>query len=223
MVARSKLRQAYDIFALLAVLHLLVIGGVAAAAALTGAVSSDKLQRMVEIMRESDTPEEESEGEGAAASESGEGEAVAEANAPKAHADQEILRREAVRAKEELGQRLAQVNRALLMVTMKREEFERQQAEAAKREEAMTAQRDEEGFHKLVGIFDGLSPKIASEMLLGMESPDEAAKILAQMDERKARKVVEAAKKSNKMQQMGDLLERVKEVAPSRSASLAEG
>jgi len=72
----------------------------------------------------------------------------------------------------------------------------------------------------MVEIYNGLSPKVAVEMLLSMPEPDDAARILLAMDGRKAKKLVEAAKKINRMDTMQDVLQRVREVAPRRSDEL---
>ena len=221
MAGRSTFRRVYELVALLALLHVLALGGVVTAAALSGGVTGEKVRRMVAIMRDEEVGETEE------APQQQEAEVVqtkvAEDASVETQVNEEIMRREAVRIKEELAQRLAQVNRALLLATMKREEFERRQADAADREQAVASERDQAGFSKLVEIFNGLSAKVAVEMLLDMDEPDDAARILMEMDARKAKKLVEAAKKANKLQKMQSVLERVRELSPVRSDELETG
>ena len=56
--------------------------------------------------------------------------------------------------------------------------------------------------------------------LLAMSEPDDAARILLEIQTRKAKKIVEAAKRGNQMERMKAILKRVREVAPDRSAEL---
>ena len=78
-------------------------------------------------------------------------------------------------------------------------------------------------FNKQVEIYGGLAPKIAVQHLLGLSDADEAARILLEMDTRRAKKIVEAAKHPEHMQQMKIILQRLREVAPDRSSELGTG
>ncbi len=227
MAVKSTFKKAYELIALLALLHVLVLGGVVGAAVLTGGVDGEKIRKMADVLRDKEEeidPETEGEAQSkdadvALASDSSTGKAVKDA-AAESQLKEEIQRREAQRIKDELSQRAAQVNRALLLFKMKVEEFEQMKAASAAKDEAVAEERDEEGFKKLVAIFDSLSAKVAAEMMLDMENEDDAARILLQMDERKAKKLVEAAKKLNRLEKMQDILQRVREVAPTKSDAL---
>jgi len=222
MKSRSLLKRVYEMAALLALLNVLVLGGVVAAAVATKSVTGEKLERMMDILREQEPAPEEEEDTSAEAEKPTQAASVIAADDASAQSQvsEEVMRREAARVKEELDQQLALVQRAVMVHSMKSEEFEHRQAEAAKQEQDISNERDEAGFTKMVEIYNGLSPKVAVEMLLSMPEPDDAARILLAMDGRKAKKLVEAAKKINRMDTMQDVLQRVREVAPRRSDEL---
>ena len=92
--------------------------------------------------------------------------------------------------------------------------------DAREEEQALHQQRLEDGFKKQIAIYESLAPKIALEHLLAMPDPDEAAKILLEIQTRQAKKIVETAKRGDRMKRMKTILQRVREVAPDRSAEL---
>ena len=53
-----------------------------------------------------------------------------------------------------------------------------------------------------------------------MNGTEEAARILIEMEVRKAKKIVEVAKRGDQLRQMQRILERVRVVAPERSSDL---
>ena len=53
-----------------------------------------------------------------------------------------------------------------------------------------------------------------------MNDPDEAARILLEMEARRAKKIVEVAKRGDQLRRMQRILERVRAVAPERSSDL---
>ncbi len=218
----SIFRRAYDAVALFALLNMLALGALAAILVMSGAVNVEKAQRVVAVMRgdeppptEAAVPEQPAKAmTNAGGAETG-GDVVAESER-----DAEILRRESERIKAELDQRLALNNHILLRVMTEREGFQEKREQAKKQQQASYDQRHEEGFKKQIAIYESLAPKIAVEHLLAMSDPDEAAKILLEIQTRKAKKIVEAAKRGDQMKKMKTILQRVREVAPDRSAEL---
>ena len=221
MVSRSLPKRIYEVAALLALLNVLVVGGVVAGAVASKSITSEKLERMIEILREEEpVPGEEGEIPVETQEPTQAASVIEDDVSAQSQANGEVMRREAARIEEELDQQLALVQRAVMVHSMKSEEFEHRQAEAAKQEQDISKERDEAGFAKMVEIFNGLSAKVAVEMLLNLPEADDAARILLAMDGRKAKKLVEAAKKINRMDTMQDVLQRVREVAPRRSDEL---
>lgn len=219
----GMLRKAYDIAATLALLNLLGLAGLVGALVATGRLDRERGIQLVQVLRgetpmadvpptmpattqaELENPEVAPLPTGAAPSETA-----------------EVLRREAERLRTELDQRLALSNRILLRVSMERETLQREQAEAARRQQETEAEADTTGFRKQVEIFEGLSSKIAIDYLLNVGDPDDAARLLVAMDPRKSRKIVEAAKAEPQKAAMQQILQRVREVAPATADEIEE-
>ena len=224
MMIPSAVRRAYDGVALFALLNVAVLGGMTAYLVGSGALDARKMQRIASVMRGEDLqvqPEAE-----AGPAEAGE-EAASTQPAPAAVIDTqvelEIVRREAERTREELRQRLALSNSILLRITAERESFRREREAADQMAQAHRRELETEGFEKQIAILGGVKAKTAVEHLLGLGDPDEAARILLAMDTRKAKKIVEAARRPDQMEQMKSILRRLREVAPDRSTGLAPG
>jgi len=133
--------------------------------------------------------------------------------------DHEMLQRETERAKEELRQRLALNNRILLRVTTEREAFLRQKENEARDRVAGDAQRQERGFRKQVGLLEGMPPADAVDFLLTLDDPDMAARIMFEMDDRKARKMMSGAAGPDQRAKMMEILRRVREAAPEKAGA----
>lgn len=215
------LRRVFEAVGLFSFLNLLALVGLLALARNSGALSDEKVRRITEIMREpasaavaaveaETTPETDEEND----------EPKTPELAVQSETDKEILRREADRIKAELEQRLALNHSILLRVTAERERFARLREEEAKAAKIREEQRVAEGFRKQVDLFEALAPKIAVQHLMAIEDPDEAARLLVEMDTRKAKKIVEAAKSGPVMAKMQVTLRRLREVAPDRSNEL---
>ncbi len=218
----SIFRRAYDTVALFALLNVLALGGLGAYLVASGAVDPEKARRIGAVLRGEDSlqaqaqvPEEPVAAEtDTTDSESG-GDVVAQSQM-----EMEILRREGERIKAELDQRLALNNSILLRVMTERERFQQERDETARQQKAALDIRREEGFKKQIAIYESLAPKVAVQHLLAMSEPDQAAKVLLEIQTRKAKKIVEAAKRGDQMEKMKAILKRVREVAPDRSAEI---
>lgn len=221
MTNPSILRRLYDAVALFALLNLLVLGGVTAYAVSTGIADGEKIRRIAAVVRGEDQMDQAGPGvePSEAPSEPAEPASTEDAIA-ESQMGLEIMHREADRIKAELDQRLALNNSIMLRVMTEREAFKQELEAAAEHEKAASRERQKEGFDKQVEIYQGLAPKVAVEHLLGLPEPDEAARLLLEMDTRKAKKIVEAAKRPDQMRQMKVILQRLREVAPDRSSEL---
>jgi hypothetical protein len=221
MTNPSIFRRAYDGLALFAMLNLVVVGGLGAYLIGSGVADAEKIRRVAAVLRGEDESDVDAEAPPAPA------EVVvpetAEVSAAMSQMDLEIMRREAERIKAELDQRLALNNGIMLKVMTEREAFHKEREAEAKRKEIASQEQNREGFAKQIEIYEGLMPKVAVEHLLSLPEADEAARILLEMDTRKAKKIVEAAKRPEHMQQMKVILQRLREVAPDRSSELGTG
>lgn len=220
----SILKRVYDGLVLFAVLNVLGLAGLGAFLVSTGAVNGEKLRRIVSVMRgeELDSDEVEQSEQPVETDEEAVPGAAAE-TVFEPEIDVQIMRLEGERIKAELDQRLALNNSILLRVMTERERFRGEQDEATRQQQLSTEQRSSEGFKKQIAIYEALSPKIALEHLLGISEPDEAAGILLEMNTRRAKKIIEAAKRGGQMAKMRVILQRVREVAPDRAGELDTG
>ena len=225
MMTRSPgiFKRAYDGAALFALLNMVALVGIVGYLAASGAVDGEKVRKAATALRGETAP--------IPAAPSGDGSALlasAVAKPPsgkdsgvESEADLEIGHRESERIKAELEQRLALNNSILLKVRTEREAFQKEREAAAKQEQASVNVHREEGFKKQVAIMEALSPKVAIQHLLGLSDTDAAAKILMAMETGKAKKIVEAAKRGDEMNQMKLILQRVREAAPGQLAELS--
>ena len=222
MTTPSILKRAYDGVALFAVLHLALLGGLIVAVFASGALDRDKALRLVAVFRgEWPTPDEDSSGQDAHSSAETLADEAAETTTVTSQTDLDIMHREAERIRVELEQQLALVHSMMLRVTTAREAFAKETQEQADRDEVTSNANEQEGYKKQIEIYEALSPKVAVEHLLSMADPAEAAGILVEMETRKAKKIVESAKRGKQLAQMKAILRRVREVSPGRSAELS--
>lgn len=227
------LRRVYDAAALFALLNIVALIALIALLTTTGGLNREKLQGIVAVLR-GDLPQPTTplsppfargDGGGSAAATAQRDQTTESLDPDKdpvaeAQMDAEVLRLESERIKTELDQRLALNNSILLRVVTERERFKQAQEQTAKQEEAARQGRKSEGFRKQVAIYEALSAKVALQNLLGLPEVDEAARILVELETRKAKKIIEAAKSADEAGKMRVILQRVREVAPDRSAEL---
>lgn len=216
MTFSTNIRRTYDAVALFALVNLFGLFGIGAYLIFGGGLDTEKVQRLVAVWRgEGDGDESEDSSDTAQQAESTEApdagstaDVVAEAQT-----NLEIVRREADRLKAELDQRLALNNTILLRVTSEREGFRRERESYAKQQAQTKRDRTAKGFRKQVEIFAKLSPKTAVDHLLSLDDASEAASVLAEMDTRTAKKIIEAAKRPEQTARMKEILRLVRSVS----------
>lgn len=207
---KKGLRSIYDAVALVAIVNVVVLGGVVGFFAANGTLNAEKVQKAARVLR----------GEVAEAVVSmppAEG-----SKAPKAapvtsrtavsEEEMDLMQREAERLKTEVDQRVALANSIMLKVKTEREAFRREKEAAAKQQEADRSRQHEEGFQKQLQILTSLGPKSALEHILSLNDPDKSAKILAAMDTDRAKKIVESAKRGDELAKMKVILQRMQDV-----------
>lgn len=221
MNGSSILRRTYDGIVLFALLNMLGLGALVAVLVSSGAVDAEKVRTIVSILRGEDTATalEQPDDSTVVAEEPAEPAVGADAIA-EAQRSAQIARLESDRIKAELDQRLALNNSILLRVTTERERFWKEREAVQKKEALSKKRRRDTGFRKQLDIIEALKPKVAVEHLLALQGADEASRILLQMDTRKAKKIVEAAKTPGQLSRMKVILQRVRDVAPDRSDEL---
>ncbi len=219
----SLLRRAYDGLALFAMLNLVGLVGLLALLSSSGTLNIEKVRRIVGVMR----GEEPVPLEGAEKQEASEAVPVDEqkiaAALNESDTDVQIMRLEGERIKAELDQRLALNNSILLRVTTERERFQRERDVAEKQKDQARRQRQSKGFRKQIAIYEALSPKVAVEHLLSLPDPDDAAAIFFELDTRKAKKIIEAAKRPDQKETVMTILRRIREIEPEKFDNLSDG
>ena len=215
---QGVLKRTYDYVALFALLHVVAALGVSTYVLSTGVLTPEKVQAIASVLRGDQGPEENAAPEtDDLMDDETETDAAGLPDIDQMAEGSELLRLEAQRIKAELDQRLTLNNNIMLRVTTMRDAFKKEQASAqAAAQETLEAQQTE-GFRKQLSILEALSPKVAVEHLLNMEDIDDAARVLLEMDTRKSKKIVEAAKGGQELQRMRTILRRVRDVAPDRS------
>ncbi len=222
MAGPGLVRRTYDSLALVALLNVLGVAALVGFLVNSGALSAEKFRALAMVVRGEGVvvPPEAEDAEGTA-----EDAEKAKADASMAAISEtglEVLRLEANRIQAELDQRLALNNSIMLRVMTERENFKREQQESVQRQAVSQEEREGVGFKKQLAILESLPPKLAVRHLLDMDEPDEAARILLELETSKAKKIVESAKRGEDMTKMKIILRRVRDVAPRRAKNLKE-
>lgn len=210
------LKKAYQIVALFALAHLLALGGVIGYLAGTGKLTGERLQQMADVLRggpqeaaaepvDTDDPDA----------------PVTESTSPAGtkKSTEETGRYMADRRRAELDQQRDTIRDYRLQVTREREAFRREVAEWEAQWKRRQDQEQSEGFKKDLEIFSALKAKDAIHYLL--QNPiEDVARMLQQMDSRKAKKIIEAAKTPAARKKMSEVLQAMRELAPEPAEAL---
>lgn len=220
MASRGILRRVYDVAALFSLLNLSALVLVAALAFGTGAVDRARISRIAAVLQ--GTPEDTTVVP-PSTSDAGTTSKI-DSDAPERSAspeDLEILRRESDRMKAELEQQTALMNSMMVKITTEREELRKERERLKAPVSPDLTQRREDGLRKQIEIYEQLAPKVALEHLLGLVDVDQAARVLSELEPRKAKRIIEAAKNPEQSSRIQEILQRVKEVMPARAAGFA--
>jgi hypothetical protein len=211
------IKKIYHAVALFALLNVVVIGGGAGYLYSTGDLSAERIEQVAAVLRgEWPQPQE------------AEAEVVEERAAPTRSAEsldqeqveEELMRLQADRRRAELQQQAATVAAARLEVTRQREALERRDAEIRAQAKRREKEEESQGFKKELDLLSSVKPKVAVSYLL--EKPrEDAATLLLQMETRKGKRLVEAAKTASQRRAMAEVLEMLREMSPARAELLS--
>ena len=213
---KTGLGKAYRLVALVALLHLLVVGGLAGYLAVTGRLTGAQLRQMVAVLRgqapqsamaQSDIVEEVAPPEKSTES------------LQQEQREEEIARYQIDRRRAELDQIGAAVDAALLSVMRQRELLQREAEELDAQFKRRAKQEESQSFKKDLELFSSMKPKIAVGYMLD-KTPEDAARMLLLMETRKAKRIIEAAKTPAQKKAMAKILQMLREVAPNQSDAL---
>ncbi len=211
------LKKLYHVVALFAVLNLLVLGGAVAYLAGTGRLSGERVEQIAGVLRgEWPRPQE------TQAEESTEAPPPAPSSDTlvQEQAEEEVLRLRVDRRRAELQQQAATIAAARLEVTRQREALERREGELDALQSKREKEEESAGFQKELELFASMKPKLAVTYLLE-KPPEDAAALLLQMDTRKSKRLVEAAKTASQRRAMTEVLEKLREVSPAQADLLS--
>lgn len=212
----SGLKKVYGLAALLAILHLLGVGGIVGYLVATGKLTREHVQQMAAVLR----------GE-IAEPQAAEAEEVADVPPPAKSADsidrdqlqEDLHRHQAERREAELAQHQAAAKFALLKATRAREALEREVASFEAQKRNRKKQEESEGFQKDLALLSSLKPKVSIEYLIQKSTAD-AAKVLLLMDTRKAKRIIEAARTPAQKKKIAEVMKLLGEMAPAEAELL---
>ncbi len=209
----SAIKRAYRIAALLALLHLLVIGAGLAYLVGTGRLTGERIEQMAGVLRGQLPAPQLAQAEEAAPVETP---ATSFDAVERGETAVQIARHMIDRRHAELEQQVATAQAALLKVTRAREAQQREKEEFAAQHRRRATQERSEGFKKDLDLLSSLKPKVAVDYLLARSSED-AAQMLLLMETRKAKRIIEAAKTTWQKKKMAEVYQLLSEMAPADS------
>jgi hypothetical protein len=212
----AGIKKAYRLLALLALLHLLVVGAGLVYLVGTGRLTGERIEQIAGLLRgELPTPQ------------TAQAQEVAQVEAPTKSGEaiereqtaEQIKRHKIDRRLAELEQQAATAQAAFLKVTRQREAHQREKEELAAQRRQRAKQERSVGFRKDLDLLGSLKPKVAVDYLLG-KPPEDAAQMLLLMETRKAKRIIEAAKTAAQKKKMAEIYQLLGEMAPADSELL---
>lgn len=188
------IKNSYRVLATLSLLNFLVLGGGVGYLVAAGRLDAEQVKKLAAVLR----GEDEADADAVEPSTPTETDPKPGKRAPVVSKEEkqirdEIMWRNAERYRTQLEQRLKFINAERLDVDRRREEFERL-ANGMRTEREKAAQRAKQpGYVKELEVIKALSPNAALSQLVTMNDAD-VARILFELDTRKTKKIVEAAK-----------------------------
>ncbi len=205
------LKKTYRLIASMALLNMvLVVGGVGYLVA-GGRLNAERVREVVSlVMGDSDGDQDASEADSKATDSASSTSVVTREQQQEAD---EIRWRNADRYRVQIDQRLKFINTVRMDVDRKREEFERLQAAARRQREERARKAGQPGYQKELDIIASLKPKAALQQIMSMSDAD-AARVLFQLDNRKVKKVFEAARTADETTKLTTVRQLIRDMQP---------
>ncbi|HUU83401.1 MAG TPA: hypothetical protein VM243_07855 [Phycisphaerae bacterium] len=213
----GAVKKAFRLVALLALLNVLAAGAGLAYLVGSGRLTAERVEQIATVLR-GEWP----------APQTAQAQEIAPVEPPAKSAEaieneqttEQITRHMIDRRMAELEQQAATARAALLKVTREREAHQREKDEFAAQRRQRDTQERSEGFRKDLALLGSLNAKVAVDYLL-QKPPEDAAQMLLQMETRKAKRIIEAAKTTAQKKKMGQIYQLLSEMAPADSELLA--
>lgn len=204
----SPIRRLYEFVALLALIHLVVLVGLAGYLFADGRLNAERVGYLADVLR-GELPEQKiATTQPSTITEVPE---TSELSIARSQIEEEIIRRQFDRQLRELQDKLALAEEYMLKITRRQEALDDKAAAFDESQRALAEERLAAGFRKDLDIISSLSGPMAREILV-KRSEAEAVKMIMQMDPRQVKKIVAACKsKSEKdwiARVLGDIQER---------------
>lgn len=215
------IKRAYQLVALLALLHLVALGGVGGYLFATGKVDRAQIEQIAAVLRGGQPQIAEAAPTTQPSSTQPSAVETAPEPSPPDELHEQMLRLKADRREAELAQRLGTVAAAQIEVTRQREALKREAEELQKQLDARRDQEASTGFKKDLELLANLKPKDAAYYLL-QKPTEEAARMLLMMETRKAKKIIESAKSPDQRKTVSEILEVMRGMTPADGTVVGE-
>lgn len=213
------LMRLFHVAAIVAIVNLLALAGLAGYAYAQGWLTKDRVVGAVAVLRGDDGTGDEGENEEATTAE------------PPKPSTERIERNEQLAERQviELGRREREISDAaklletqVLSFLQEREQFAATQERWAQEQDARAKEADNSGLKKELDILSGIKPNDAKE-LLRQKNDEDVVRILMQLDERQARKLVAACKSKEDRLWIGRILDKLHETDAAQAEALDAG
>lgn len=216
----GRIKKTYRLAASLALWHLLAGGAFGAYWLGSGRLDLDRMRRIAAILAGKEEPmpmpAESSDPSRLLP-------VLAESKPAERREDEELAWRTAERYRVEIEQRLKFINAERLDLTRQREELERLREQDRRREQEEIETVSGPGYEKELELVTTMAPKAALKHLLTLPDAD-AARVLFELETRKAKKIIESAKTAEESTKIEMVLRLMRELKPlEKSAGGGEG
>lgn len=207
------LKKTYHMIAALALLNLLALGAGIFYLVSKKGLDAERVRKIAAVLRGEDQVDQDGSDESPDDQEA-RGSGLSVLSKEEERVNDEIRWRNADRYRAQIEQRLKFINVARLDVDRRREEFQRlrekERAELRKRE-SIAAQP---GYQKELDIISALKPKVALKQIMSMSDAD-AARILFQLENRKVKRIFEAAKMDAELEKLITVRRLIRDIQPT--------
>ncbi|UCG16767.1 MAG: hypothetical protein JSV19_01770 [Phycisphaerales bacterium] len=183
-------RTAYNLVALLALIHVIALAGAGGYLLATGRLKADNIRAAAEILltEDTDADDESAQQAGPVEEASRSEEAIA-----RKRDEEEMKRRAEQRKVSELYQKQVAVNLLMQKTVEDLEKLEDDRRKFEEQQQQRGRQEQDERFRKTTEMLAVAKPDVAKDLLLQGSSSEDAARSLLELNARKGMKIIEAA------------------------------
>lgn len=203
------MKRLYHILALLALIHLFALAGFVGYLFLSGRLNSGKIEQIALVMRgQSPTSQPATQPSAPAAAPQPSVQPTL-AQMQRVEAEKEFFALVAQRHQREMDDRRALNEKMQLDIMKKLEELERGKQELKEQQKKLQEQSEQEGFSRILEMFENMEPQIAKNLLRNQTKEADAVQLLMGMDTGRARKIINACKTPEEQLWIGRILNQI--------------